>query len=486
MDASVSAIQSDINARHDFLDIDAATLQTLKDARPIIEPHMERILDSFYGHINRFPDLAAKFSSSDSRRRARDMQKSHWMNFLFAGDLGEDYFEKARRVGRVHERIGLEPQWYMGGYRLIMTEIAAVLLDALGEDRAAYVAAMGAVHKALFLDMDIAVSVYFDSVRDTARQERENYAHAFEERIQTSVDALGESAARLKTISDSVTESATSTSQLSSRAAAASEQTSNNVQTVATAAEELTSSVQEVARQAEMTQSRTDQANEASSLARQHAQETVETADKVAGSLAVIKQIAEQTNLLALNATIEAARAGEAGKVAGSLAVIKQIAEQTNLLALNATIEAARAGEAGKGFAVVAGEVKALAAKSAAAADDISHSLTAMNTATTTSLQQIDNVVDLIRDVTELATSVSAAVEEQSAASQEISRNVAEAATSTQGVSTDMTRAQAECDRTRENAEQVDAAAETLAGQTDSLRRAVSEFLAQLRSGETV
>jgi len=161
MDASVSAIQSDINARHDFLDIDAATLQTLKDARPIIEPHMERILDSFYGHINRFPDLAAKFSSSDSRRRARDMQKSHWMNFLFAGDLGEDYFEKARRVGRVHERIGLEPQWYMGGYRLIMTELAAVLLDALGEDRAAYVAAMGAVHKALFLDMDIAVSVYF-------------------------------------------------------------------------------------------------------------------------------------------------------------------------------------------------------------------------------------------------------------------------------------------------------------------------------------
>ena len=68
-------------------------------------------------------------------------------------------------------------------------------------------------------------------------------------------------------------------------------------------------------------------------------------------------------------------RALSAPKIGEVVKLISGIAAQTNLLALNATIEAARAGEAGRGFAVVAAEVKALAAQTAGATEEISRQI---------------------------------------------------------------------------------------------------------------
>src|SRR5262249_39402941 len=114
--------------------------------------------------------------------------------------------------------------------------------------------------------------------------------------------------------------------------------------------------------------------------------------------------------------------------------LINDIAGQTNLLALNATIEAARAGEAGKGFAVVASEVKNLATQTARATEEISGQIHEIQTATRDSVISIQKIPTTIHQISEIATAVAAAVEEQGAATQEIARNVQQAADGTQEV----------------------------------------------------
>ncbi len=190
--------------------------------------------------------------------------------------------------------------------------------------------------------------------------------------------------------------------------AAASEQASTNVQSVASATEEMAASVNEISRQVQTSGSI---ANEAVAQARK-------TNDRV-GELAKA-----------------AARIGDV------VELINTIAGQTNLQALNATIEAARAGEAGRGFAVVASDVKALAEQTATATGEISQQITGIQNATQESVGAIKEIGDTIDRMSEIASTIASAVEEQGAATQEISRNVQQAAQGTQQVSANITGVQ--------------------------------------------
>ena len=127
------------------------------------------------------------------------------------------------------------------------------------------------------------------------------------------------------------------------------------------------------------------------------------------------------------NATV--AKLGESSAEIGKvIKVITSIAQQTNLLALNATIEAARAGEAGKGFAVVANEVKELAKETAKATEDISQKIEAIQTDTRGAVEAIGQIGQIINQINDIPNTIASAVEEQTATTNEISRNVTEAA----------------------------------------------------------
>ena len=118
--------------------------------------------------------------------------------------------------------------------------------------------------------------------------------------------------------------------------------------------------------------------------------------------------------------------------------MINTIAAQTNLLALNATIEAARAGEAGKGFAVVASEVKNLATQTARATEGITHQVAAIQGSTHEAVATIKGIGQIIDKMSEIATTVAAAVEQQGAATAEIARNIQQAAAGTHNVSSNI------------------------------------------------
>lgn len=168
-----------------------------------------------------------------------------------------------------------------------------------------------------------------------------------------------------------------------------------SIQTVAAGAEEMGASIREIS----------SNANEAARVANE--------ATKVA------KRTSETVSKLGVSSR-------EIGDVVNT---ITAIAEQTNLLALNATIEAARAGDAGKGFAVVAGEVKDLAQETGKATDDITAKIAAIQADTDGAVAAIEKISDIINQINDYQTTIAAAVEEQTATTNEMGRSVSEAAT---------------------------------------------------------
>jgi methyl-accepting chemotaxis protein len=270
----------------------------------------------------------------------------------------------------------------------------------------------------------------------------------FETVIGGIVEIVSAASSALETSADTLTATAARSEELTSVVAAASEEASTNVQSVASATEEMASSVNEISRQ-------------------------VQDSARIAGE--AVSQ-AQGTNDRVAELAKAAARIGDV------VELINQIAGQTNLLALNATIEAARAGEAGRGFAVVASEVKALAEQTSKATDEISQQIQGIQSATQESVGAIREIGNTIGRMSEIASAIAAAVEEQGAATQEIARNVQRAAQGTQQVSSNITDVQHGASRTGSESSQVLSAARSLSSESNRLKLEVSKFLSAVRA----
>ena len=176
----------------------------------------------------------------------------------------------------------------------------------------------------------------------------------------------------------------------------------------------------------------------------------------------------------------ELSRAGQ--RIGDVVKLITAIAEQTNLLALNATIEAARAGEAGRGFAVVASEVKALAAQTGKATEEIGTQIAGMQSATQDAVGAIKGIAGTIGRVSEIAAAIAAAVEEQGAVDAEISRNVQQAARGTAQVASNIGDVNRGASETGSASTQVLSSAQSLSGESTRLKAEVGKFLATVRA----
>jgi methyl-accepting chemotaxis protein len=273
-------------------------------------------------------------------------------------------------------------------------------------------------------------------------------ADEFQAAVGNIINTVSSASTELEASATTLTKTAETTQSLSGAVAAASEEASTNVQSVASAAEEMSSSVNEIGRQ-------------------------VQESSRIAGE--AVKQ-AQQTDARINELSQAASRIGDVVKM------ITAVAEQTNLLALNATIEAARAGEAGRGFAVVASEVKALAAQTAKATEEISTQIASMQTATEDSVGAIKEIGGTIGRISEIAAAIAAAVEEQGAATQEISRNVGEAAKGTAMVANNITDVNRGAGETGSASAQVLSSAKLLSSESNHLKLEVEKFLSTVRA----
>jgi methyl-accepting chemotaxis protein len=223
----------------------------------------------------------------------------------------------------------------------------------------------------------------------------------FSAELSAAMKRFGAMAKRMAEASETMILTARNASEGTSQAKIASANAAGDVSSVANASEQLLISIEEISQQ-------------------------------VVQSTTVVQKAVQEavaTNAGMGRLSVAARRVGDV------VSLISRIAAQTNLLALNATIEAARAGEAGRGFAVVAQEVKTLATQTAKATQEISGLIADMQGATETSVQAIDLIARKISEVEHISMIIASAVHEQGASTQEITRNVRSAASGTAAMS---------------------------------------------------
>ncbi len=281
-----------------------------------------------------------------------------------------------------------------------------------------------------------------ETARRMAEQRRTDIhevSGAFEKTVVIVVRSVSSSSTELEAAAEALGAIAGATRDLSGKVLSASTQAADNVRSVSHATEELIASVGEISRQVD----------ESARIAR----EAVAQAERTDG------RIAELTRA--------------AGRIGDVVKLITDIAEQTNLLALNATIEAARAGEAGRGFAIVAQEVKALAAQTARATNEIGLQIAGVQVATQDSVVSIKEIGGTIARIAEIAAAITVAVELQAATTQEIAANVRAATGSAAHVATNIAEV-------NDSASEITAASAQILVSAQSLSREGSRLAAEM------
>ncbi|MCB2014919.1 MAG: methyl-accepting chemotaxis protein [Sphingobium sp.] len=463
MDADISA---QLNERLSFFGIAGD-----EDYYPLVRAALAKIgdesLDKFYSQIAATPQLKDKFQSQEQMNNARRAQVAHWQH-LFTGRATPEYAARAQNIGHVHARVGLEPRWYIGGYAHVISDIIEHLVRSSTFGRLPGMEKLGktivALIRAAMLDMEIAVSTYFEAEQGMRNEMLMKYGEALDrlakgdltvsmhrlpgqfgelsDNFNSAVRTLHETLASVAYSAEHIHSGSEEIRVASDDFASRTERQSASLEETATAMNQITGMVQHGA----------DQTASMNSTVTVMQREIEEGGQVVASAVEAMDHIHQSSN-----------------EIAQIIDVIEGIAFQTNLLALNAGVEAARAGDAGQGFAVVASEVRALAQRSSEAAQGIKDLISKSGAQVEKGVGLVGRAGTVLQDIVNRIGEMSSTMEE-----------LAQAAVTQAETLDQVNGAVAEMDRmTQQNAamaEESNAASRSLAVEAESLTDQIKKF----------
>ena len=457
--------------RAEFMGLDVEAAERLRRLKPALDRALPQGLDALYERLQNTPEIRDHFRDQSHMDHARSKQLEHW-RIMSSASYDTAYYESARRIGLAHAMIGLEPRWYIGSYAIVLESmIEAVVKDFGGGQFWArrspkeLAAALAALMKAVFLDMELAVSIYFEKTEADRSK--------LTEKLGAVLKALADSkdlTVRLEDVPPSYAQLEKDFNFALSELERSLLQVSGAVKSIDAASGEIAAASDDLSRRTESQAASLEQTTAALAEITLTVTETADRANTSSDLVTAARQQAEQSGVVAHRA-IEAMEKieGTSRQINEITSVIDEIAFQTNLLALNAGVEAARAGEAGRGFVVVASEVRALAQRSGEAAQQIKGLIS-------TSQEQVETGVELVAETRAALEKIIAEFAHMTTSVTQIATNAKEQATGLGQVST----AVGEMDQmTQQNAamvEQTTAATQTLAQTAQELTNAIEVF----------